>query len=88
MFCSEKKPASFVIITVTIRISLCPPCHTEDCAVGVISGIKRGELPRRQTAQGLKTKGFLGLTLTHSQRMDKSQSFVSKDSAEQSQLRY
>ena len=79
MFCSEKKLASFVIITVlTTRISLCPPCHTEDCAVGGISDVERGECPYGQNAQDRKTKGFLRLTLTHNRRVDKSQSFVPK----------
>lgn len=65
MFCSKKKPVPFVIITViTTRISLHPPCHIEDCAAGVIADIKRGELRSRQTAEDLKTKEFLRLTLT------------------------
>lgn len=65
MFCSEKEPAPFVIITViTARISLCPPCHTEDCASGVLADFEGGELPERPTAEDVKTKGFLRLTLT------------------------
>lgn len=65
VFCSERKPALSVVITViTTTISPCPPHCIDHWAPGVISDIIGNKLPARQTAKDPQIKRFLRVALT------------------------